>query len=171
MKKILLLLPLLCLLLFQAKGQKTHRKLIKSGHGAATVQELGQAVFSAMQQNQFNSLDNFMPDEVELRVIKRKSSEDMKLVLEKTTADTIKQSLQREFNYITDQTTANMLNWTDWHLADTKATKHDPKNPLLYRIQVKFADQLGVERNLFFEALHIRGRFFLFKQLVFKAEG
>ena len=171
MKKFALLLPLLCLFFLQAKGQKTHRALIRRGHGAATVQELGQAVFSALQQNQFNSLDNFLPDEVELRVLKKRSSEDMRLVLEKTTPDSIKQNLQREFNYIIDQTTANMLNWTDWQLADTKATRRDKKNPLFYRIQVQFADQQGTERNLFFEALHIRGRYFLFKQLVFKSEA
>src|SRR5687767_944772 len=130
MKKLSFLLFVLVVFTLQVSAQ-THRR----GHGAATVQELGQSVFNALRENQFGTLSNYLPDDVELRVLRRRSSVDMKALLDQTSPDSIKQSLQANFNQITTQTTGNAFNWNNYQVSDTKASQIDKKNPLLYRVQ------------------------------------
>ena len=163
MKKLPFLIFFFTCLVFQLSAQ-THQR----GHGAASIQELGQSVFNAFKDNQFSSLQNYLPDEVELRVLRRRSSVDMRALLDQTTPDSIKQSLQANFNNIIAQTTANTFNWHNWQLADIKATQADKKNRALYRVQVNLADMAGNQQQILFEAIQIRKRYFLFKQIVFK---
>lgn len=165
-KKIPFLLFIFSLFTFQLAAQ-THQR----GHGAANVQELGQTVFSALKENQFASLNHYLPDEIELRILKRRSSADMRALLEKTTPDSIKQSLQANFNNIITQTTGNAFNWNNYQLSNTNASQIDKKNRALFRVQVTITNLAGQEQQLFFEALHIRNRYFLFKQLLFQAGG
>lgn len=163
MKKTALLFLFFCFLASQLSAQ-THRR----GHGAASVQELSQSVFNALKENQFGNLQNYLPDEVELRVLRRRSSVDMRALLDQTSPDSLKQSLQSNFNAIIAQTTANTFNWHNWQPADIKATQADKKNRALYRVQVNLADLAGNQSVLLFEAIQIRNRYFLFKQMVFK---
>ena len=165
-KKIPFLLFVFTLLTFQLAAQ-THQR----GHGAASLQELGQSVFNALKENQFTTLNTYLPDEVELRILKRRSSPDMRALLEKTTPDRVKQSLQANFSNITTQTTGNAFNWNNYQLSNTKATQIDKKNRALFRVQVTIANMAGQEQQLYFEALHIRNQYFLFKQLLFQAGG
>jgi hypothetical protein len=169
MKKFLFLFPVLFLFCstFQVRAQSASPR---KGHGAATVQELGQAVFNALQQNQFSSLENFLPDDTDLKALRRKSSEDMRLVLERTTPDTVRQNLQKQFSFMMDRASAGMFNWSAWTLAATKATRQDPKNPFLYKVRVAIADAAANEKYVLFEAFQIRNRYFLFKQLDFTSE-
>jgi hypothetical protein len=161
MKKLPFLIAvfLLFLVTTQAKNQR-------KGRGAAKVQELGQAVFSALQQNQFNNLHNYLPEENELKILKRRSSEDMRLVLEKTTRDSIRENLQRDFTVINEKATENTINWSEWQPTDTKATRRDRKNPLLFRTEMTLTHASGAESSVLFEAVRIRNRYFLFKQMI-----
>lgn len=158
--KNLLLLFFLFLLVLPASAQ-THRR----GHGAANVQELGQSVFNALKDNQFSTLSNYLPDEVELRILRRRSSADMRAVLDQTSPDSVKQIFQRNFNQIAQQTTGNAFNWQNWELSDTKASQIDKKNPLLYRVTLTMANPAGAQQTLLFEALQIRRRFYLFNKI------
>ncbi|MFC5271788.1 hypothetical protein [Adhaeribacter terreus] len=162
MKKLPFLLAAFLFILFQAQAQN-----LRKGRGAGKVQELGQAVFEGLQHNQFNNLQNYLPNDTELKILKRRSSEDMRLVLEKTTPDSIKQNLLRDFNLIQEQATQNMVNWNEWQPTDTKVSRRDRKNPLLYRAEMALAHASGAENSVLFEVVRIRGRYFLFKQMVF----
>jgi hypothetical protein len=163
MKKLPFLLVACFFFLLNAQAQN-----LRNGRGAANVQELGQAVFHALQHNQFEELQNYLPNDTELKILKRRSSEDMRLVLERTTPDSIRQNLQRDFNQLVEQATQNTLNWTEFQPTNTKAIRRDRKNPLLYRVEITFANAAGTERTILAEAVRIRGRFFLFKQMVFR---
>src|SRR6478736_3281824 len=160
MKNLLLLFCLFLLLVLPASAQ-THRR----GHGAANVQELGQSVFNALKDNQFATLNNYLPDEVELRILRRRSSADMRAVLDQTSADSVKQIFQRNFNQLTQQSTGNAFNWQNWQLSDTKASQIDKKNPLLYRIILTLGNPQDGQQTVLFEALQIRRRFYLFNKI------
>ncbi len=164
MKKPLILTFFLIFTIFQLPAQ-THQR----GHGAVTVQELSQSVFSALKDNQFGSLNNYLPDEVELRILRRRSSMDMRAVLDNTSPAGIKETLQQNFNDIITQTTGNAFNWNNYQLADAKASQIDKKNPLLYRIQMSVTNMEGAQHQVLFEGLRIRNRYYLFKQLVFES--
>lgn len=142
----------------------------RKGHGASTDQEIGQAVFNALQQNQFSTLDNYLPDEAELRTLKRKSSEDMRQLMLHTTPDSIRYNLQRQFSIMMDQASEAMLNWNGVNVSGIKATRRDTKNPFLYQVQLTIANPAGSEKQILFEAIRIRSRYFLFKQMGFKPE-
>lgn len=163
-KRIPFLFLVFTLFTFQLAAQ-THQR----GHGAASVQELGQTVVNALKDNQFTTLNSYLPDDVELRILRRRSSPDMRALLEKTSPDSIKQSLQANFNNIVTQTTANTFNWNNYQLSDTKATQADKKNRALFRVQVSITNLAGQEQQLYFEAIRIRNRYFLFKQMIFHA--
>jgi hypothetical protein len=167
MKKLLFV----CFFVFfypEMVSAQSHRAAIRNGHGATNPQEIGQAVFSALQQNQFGNVQQYLPDEIELRILTRRSSEDMRALLQILTPDSIKRNLQKEFNQISEESTANAFNWQDWQPADTKLQQRDPKNRLLYRAQVTLANVAGAEKYLLFEAIKIRNRYFLFRQIDFR---
>ncbi|HSI89861.1 MAG TPA: hypothetical protein VK927_02035, partial [Adhaeribacter sp.] len=122
---------------------------------------------SAFKDNRFQNLNNYFPDEVEWRVLQRRSSKDMQLVLERSSPDTLRYNLQRDFNQVMQEATGKGFNWTEWELADVQATRRDRKDPLLYSVQVNLTNATGAQETLWFEAVKVRGRFFLFKKLVF----
>lgn len=163
MKNLLCFFALLLLFVIPASAQ-THRR----GHGAATAQELGQSVFNALKENRFEMLNNYMPDDVEMRVLRRRSSADMRAVLDQLSPDSVRQIFQRNFNQITQQTTANAFNWQNWQLSDTKPQQIDKKNPALYRVSLTIANLQGAQQTILFEALQIRRRFFLFNKITFQ---
>jgi len=166
--KRLLFLTLFFFALIQVSSAQSHRAAIRRGHGATKPQELAQAVFSAFQQNRFENMQQYLPDEVELRILKRRSSEDMRALLQVLTPDSIKQNLQREFNNISEQSTASAFNWQDWQLADTKLSQRDTKNRMLYSVEVAIADAAGNTKYVVFEAIKIKTRYFLFRQIAFR---
>lgn len=137
--------------------------------GAAKLEELSRAVFSALQQNRPENLDNFLPQAGDLRLLRRKSSADMKAVLDQNTPETIKQNLLRDFNEILLQTTALTLNLSEWELTGTKVSQLDKKNRQLYRVQLTVINKDASENQVYFEAFKIRNRYFLFRQMLFKA--
>jgi hypothetical protein len=161
MKNLPFLISAIFLLIFNTQAQAP-RKII----GATKIQELGQALFNAVKQNQFKDLEQYMPTDAELKILKRRSSEDMRLVLEQTSKDSIRRNLQSDFNTIIQQGTTNVFNWNDWQVTDTKLSRRDRKNPLLFRAELKLANASGSENALLFEAVRIKGRFYLFKQMV-----
>jgi hypothetical protein len=166
--KRLLFLTLFFFAIILVSSAQNHRAAIRRGHGAAKPQELAQAVYGAFQQNRFENVQQYLPDEVELRILKRRSSEDMRALLQVLTPDSIKQSLQREFNHISEQSTANAFNWQDWQLADTRLSQRDAKNRMLYSVEISIADAAGNTKYLVFEAIKIKTRYFLFRQIAFR---
>ncbi|MBK0404054.1 hypothetical protein I5M27_13750 [Adhaeribacter sp. BT258] len=166
MKKLPFLIAACLLFMFTAQAQD-----VQKGRGAATIQELGQAVFNALQHNQFQELQNYLPGDTELKVLKRRSSEDMRLLLERTTPDSIRQNMQRDFNSISEQAIQNTINWSEWQPTNAKTTRRDRKNPLLYRAEITLANPAGGQRTLLFEVIRIRGNYFLFKQMVFHPQN
>ena len=163
MKKLSFLLAAVFLLLLTAQARTPQK-------GAPKVQELSQAIYNAIRQNQFDNINPYIPGDTELKILKRRSSEDMRLILERTTPDSLRNNLQRDLSTIIEQSTSRMLNWTEWQLADTRLSRRDKKNPLLYRAEMHLTNAAGAESIILFEAVRIRGRFYLFKQMVLQTE-
>ncbi len=150
---------------------QNHQDANHNGHGATSTEEIGQAVFTALQQNRFDNLQNYLPDDAELRQLKHQSSKDMRAMLQTLSPDSIKLNLQTQFARLSKESTENAFSWQEWALADTKSTQRDARNPGLHSVKIQIADATGNTNAIMFEAIKVRNRFFLFRQMVFQPKS
>lgn len=168
MKKTLFFLFSLLFLHMLAIAQTTAARKMGNSGGAARTEELGRAVFNALQTNRPGELNNYFPQAGDLRLLKRKSSPDMRAVLDQNTPETIRQNLTNDFNQVVQEATASTVNLSEWQLSHTKASQVDRKNRNLFRVALTLTDRSGAEKTILFEAFRVRSRYFLFRQMLLK---
>lgn len=133
--------------------------------GAATVTELANVVFTAIQSNDFEQLPLYVPTDAELKTLKNKSSEDMQALLENLTTARLTAQLKESFNTVIQEGVAKTLNLSELTLADARAGQPDAKNKMLLPVTATLTTRANQAVPLRFEALQINGRYFLFQRL------
>lgn len=142
---------------------------IKAARGAATVTELANVVFAAVQGNNFEQLPLYVPTDADLSSLKKQGSEDLQAVLEEVTAATITARLQESFGTVVQEGIDKTLNLSELTLADVRTGKPSPKNKMLLPVTATLTTRANQSLRLRFEALKINGRYFLFQRLEWQA--
>lgn len=168
MKKLLIaLLLLVSFLPTESKPSRSHNTV--AIRGAASVDELANVVFTAIQNSDFEQLPLYVPTDTELASLKKRSSEDLLAVLEDLTADDVTTSLRTAFENIIRQGIDKTLNLKELTLGDVRASNPSPKNKALIPVTATLTTQANQSLLLRFEALKIDGRYFLFQRMEWQA--
>ncbi|MDQ3289853.1 MAG: hypothetical protein M3Q05_01040 [Bacteroidota bacterium] len=144
---------------------------IPAERGAATVNELANVVFTAVQANDFDQLPLYVPTDTELATLKKQSSEDMQAVLEGLTSEVITSSLKESFENVIREGISKTLNLTELTLSDVRAGTPNSKNKALIPVTAVLATRTDQSLPLRFEALQINGRYFLFQRMVWQSSN
>ena len=136
-----------------------------AGRGAATVTELANVVFAAIQSNDFEQLPLYLPTDAELSTLKKKSSEDLRALLDELTTARLTSRLKESFNTVIQEGIAKTLNISELTLADARAGQPDAKNKMLLPVTATLTTRANQALPLRFEALQINGRYFLFQRI------
>ncbi|RDC64063.1 hypothetical protein [Adhaeribacter pallidiroseus] len=169
MKKYILFIALLVPVL--PAGSKPVELLTNqsAARGTATVAELANVVFTAVQSNDFEQLPLYVPTDTELSNLKKKSSEDLQAVLQDLTAEEVTATLREAFNTVIQEGIDKTLNLTELTLGDVREGKASPKNKVLIPVTAILTTRADQVLPLQFEALKINGRYFLFQRLEWQA--
>ncbi len=167
MKKILyLMLSFALLTTFPVRSGQINIPLSATApRGAATINELANVVFAAVQSNSFDQLPLYVPTDADLSNLKKRSSEDLQVMLEELTATAITASLKESFETIIREGVEKTLNLSELTLADVRTGKPDAKNKMLLPVTATLNTRANQPLPLRFEALKINGRYFLFQRM------
>lgn len=138
---------------------------LTAARGAATVAELANVVFTALQSNDFGQLPLYVPTDDELNALKKRSSEDMQAVIEGLTAEAVAATLKESFDTVVREGLSKMLNLNELTLADVRTGNPGPKNKMLLPVTATLTTRTNQTLPLRFETLKINGRYFLFQRL------
>jgi hypothetical protein len=136
-----------------------------AARGTATVAELANVVFTAIQSNDFEQLPLYVPTDTELSSLQKKSSEDLQAVLQDLTAEEVTTTLREAFNTVIQEGIDKTLNLTELTLGDVRTGKPDSKNKILIPVTAILTTKANQALPLRFEALNINGRYFLFQRM------
>ncbi len=98
-------------------------------------------------------------------ILKKRSSEDLQVMLEELTATAITASLKESFETIIREGVEKTLNLSELTLADVRTGKPDAKNKMLLPVTATLNTRANQPLPLRFEALKINGRYFLFQRM------
>ncbi|QNF33864.1 hypothetical protein HUW51_14460 [Adhaeribacter swui] len=140
-----------------------------AARGTATVSELANVVFAALQNNDFEQLPLYVPTDTELSSLQKKSSEDMQAVLQDLTADDVTASLRESFDAVIQAGVDKTLNLAELTLGDVRAGNASSKNKALIPVTATLTTRDNQPLALRFEALKINGRYFLFQRMEWQA--
>lgn len=147
---------------------ETNSELNTNAKGAANVTELATGLLQALQANNFEQINTYLPGEEELALLKRRSSQDMKAVLENLTADDYKNNLKAEYEKLVQQGVGKTLNWTDMHVMDALPGKGTRKNKMLQPVEAVFQNKQNQSVRVAFEAVKLNNRYYLFQRMQLK---
>jgi hypothetical protein len=133
--------------------------------GAANPTELARLVVQAIQKNQFADLDAFLPDDEALTLLKNKGSEDMKALLQNSTAADIKTRFKTNYDKVIQQAIGRTLNWSELELAETKVGKGSAKNPMVQPITLTLTHKVKPPVQLLLETAKVNNRYYLFPRM------
>jgi hypothetical protein len=137
--------------------------------GAANLTELGNALFQALQTNNFDLLTGYLPSEAELSLLRQKGSEDLKALMQAHTAADVESRFKNDFQALIQQSVSQTLNWSDLSMAEARAGKPDPKNQMLLPVELRLQTKLNQFLTIRFEALRLHNRYFLFERVQMKS--
>ncbi|PSR52120.1 hypothetical protein AHMF7605_00575 [Adhaeribacter arboris] len=142
---------------------------IPAERGTATVNELANVVFTAVQANDFEQLPLYVPTDTELATLKKQASEDMLAVLEGLTSEAITSSLKESFETVIREGISKTLNLTELTLADVRTGTNSAKNKAMIPVTATLSTRTNQSFPLRFEALKINGRYFLFQRMAWQS--
>jgi hypothetical protein len=137
----------------------------KATKGAANLTELGNALFQALQANDFELLTGYLPAEAELALLKKKGSADLRALLEANSAAEMEDRFKTDFQTLVQQAVSRSLNWSDLSLAEARAGSPDPKNPMLLPVELRLQSRQNQLLTIRFEAVRLQNRYFLFRRV------
>lgn len=137
--------------------------------GAANASELARMVLQAIQNNNFEDLNAFLPDDAAINLLKKKGSEDLKALLENTSADDLKNNIKIKFDDLVQQGVSRTINWSEMALAETKVGKGSAKNPMVQPVILTFTNKAKQPVQLTLETARLNNRFYLFQRMELKS--
>ena len=138
---------------------------VKMAKGAANPTELARLVVQAIQKNQFEDLHAFLPDDEALTLLKNKGSEDLKALLQNSTAIDVKNRFKSQYEEVIQQGISRTINWSELELAETKVGKGSVKNPMVQPLTLTLAHQAKAPVQLMLETAKVNNRYYLFQRI------
>lgn len=142
----------------------------KSVRGAASAQELGQYVFSALQENNFEAIAQYFPTETDLtNTENRTADEDLKLVLENQNPTAVQAAFRKDFEELQSKAVEQGLSFQQLSLMEVQAGAPLKANRLM-PVNLLLSNPNNETLAITFETLKINGRFFLFQHIGVKPQ-
>jgi hypothetical protein len=122
-----------------------------------------------LQANDFGLLTGYLPADTDLAPLKQKGSEDLRAVLETNNAAAMQNRFKTDFQTLIQQGISRALNWSDLSLAEARAGKPDPKNPMLLPVALRLQNKQNQFLTIRFEAIRLHDRYYLFRRVEMSA--
>lgn len=142
--------------------------LSPAANGAANVTELATGLLQALQANNFDQITTYLPGEAELALIKRRSSADMKAVVQELSLADYRSNLKAEYQALVQQGISNTLNWTDMQVVEAQVGKGTRKNQLLQPVLAILQNKQNQQVQVAFEVIKLNRRYYLFQRMQLK---
>ena len=137
----------------------------KTVRGAATTAELGQYVYAALQENNFDAITQYFPSENDINATGAKTpDEDLQQVLQDQTPATIQAAFQADFEELQNKAIDQGISFRDLGLMEVQPGAPQKANRLL-PVNLLLTNPNNQTLTITFEKLKINGRFFLFQHI------
>ena len=140
--------------------------------GAATLDELSAALFSAVKANDFNLVSKFFPSETELKLLQKSPNKNLQALTENLAAEQIQGTFKTDFENLIQNTTDQSILWTELNLAETSPSKL--RSPQTTMAPIKMYLTVGEHAApyyLIYEAVRIKNRYYLFQHITLQKSG
>lgn len=148
-----------------AEKQKSETALVR---GTATIDELSQALYAAIQAGSIGSVDSYFPTEQELAALKEKGSPDMAALLENLNPEQVMTQFKEDYTQMIEESMNRKINWSEAMLSDTKPRRQtNQEDQNLFPVEMVLTNKANQQFNIVFEAVKLNDRYFLFRRLTF----
>ncbi|HEX8545851.1 MAG TPA: hypothetical protein VF691_02755 [Cytophagaceae bacterium] len=130
--------------------------------GAASEKELSTLIFEAIKNNQFESLQNYIPAENELEYLRATSTEKNKPLFENLQPDKLNVYTRRNFDLVIQKGIENNINWSSTQLIDYQ-TRQCSIEKIGCKVFITIQDAVGKSVSLSYDIININDKWFLFQ--------
>jgi hypothetical protein len=128
--------------------------------GAFKRKEITGALANALKMNDFNLLSSYIPDENELRYLKKHSSQKDKYIYDQIDPESFKIQTRQNFEAVEEAGIDHQVNWAETELVDQQELQ---KNETNYTVFMALQDMSGKTVQLSYDAIKIKEKWFLFQ--------
>ena len=141
---------------------------VAAAKGAANPNELAHMLLQSIQTNKFENLNALLLDDAALTTLKKKGSEDIKALLENSSAEEIKSNLRTHYQEIIQQGISRTINWSEVEVSEARLGKGTAKNPMVQPVTIMLTDKENHPVQLLLETAKLNNRYFLFQRMELK---
>ena len=140
--------------------------------GAASLDELSAALFSAIKANDFNLISKFFPGQAELKSLQKSNNKNLQALTENLTTEQIQGTFKTDFESLMQTTTEQMLNWAEHTLAETTPNQLQATQNVMAPIKLYVAaGEHAAPYYILYEAVRIKNRYYLFQHITLQKSG
>jgi hypothetical protein len=160
---------------FQEKNHRLDSGSLKevkaiNERGAEDVYVLARTVFSALKMNDFEMLSNYIPDDSEIELLKKQSSERDRYIFESMTGEGLRENTKLNFEKVIQQGMDRGMNWTDVEIQESKISMCKVGDTRRCEAMMNLLDLKGKGLVISFDMIKVNNRWFLFQGMRVKSE-
>jgi hypothetical protein len=135
--------------------------------GTATIDELAQTLFGAIQAADISAMDPYFLTETEISALKKKGSRDLEAMLSALSPEQIREQFKSDYAQLIEQSVTRNINWAEVILAESIPQKQTGQDQTLLPVEMVLTDRANKQFQIVFEAVELDGRYFLFRRLAY----
>ncbi|MDX5347852.1 MAG: hypothetical protein LPK19_11455 [Hymenobacteraceae bacterium] len=145
-----------------AKSNPVKGKIIR---GAATIPELGFALFTALKAQDASTLNLYIPEKLEMDYLRQKGTGPAKAVTDSVTADELAKAIKRDFQRVIEEGRSRNINWSQVGLKEVEVVLPSIKDGSMKVLRVIVQEPNGKEMGVVFESIKTQDRHYLFRNM------
>jgi hypothetical protein len=131
--------------------------------GASSKEALAEVVYASIKMNDFNLLQNYIPNDNELLYLKNHTSRKNRYMYEGLTAELIEGNTQLNFEKVVQAGIKNEVNWSSIEITDSKVEEAKMNDKRLYVGTFTVQDSKVKTMKISFDIVKIKEKYFLFQ--------
>ena len=135
--------------------------------GTATVDELAQAVYGAIQAANIGAMDPYFLTEAELAALKERGTPALEAVLQNLDPEQIMAQFKEDYQRLVDASMTRRINWAETSLTDFTSQPPADEERRVFPVELVLSDRTNQQFKVVFEAVELDGRYFLFRRIGF----
>lgn len=131
--------------------------------GAIDKTDLSQIIFNSVKMNDFNMLENYIPNDTELEYFKTHTSKKNKYFYEAVDAEELKTNTKINFSKLIEDGVKNEINWSTVELVDSRIDQGNRDDKRIYKGIFSVQDLKGKSMEVSFDVIKIKNKWFIFQ--------
>lgn len=133
--------------------------------GATHKEDLPEVVFNSIKMNDFEMLQNFIPNEGELDYLKKDTPRNNRYIYENLNADQLKANTELNFKKVVDEGIQKGVNWSSVEIMDSGVTEGTHVDERIYKGMFTIQDPNGSPVKISFDIIKVKNKWFVFQGL------